>query len=80
MESDPMIHFKKDAKFPKGLQWKDCIKRAVVVKAVQMNEDFKVSTLEGEMHGFRNDYLIMGTHGELYPIKKDIFEDIYDLV
>jgi len=57
--------------------WKLYIKTGIV-KAIQMNEDFQVNTLEGTMKGKKGDYLLKGIYGELYPCKKDIFLDSYD--
>lgn len=39
-----------------------------------------VSTLEGDMKAHTGDYLIRGVRGELYPCKKEIFEETYDVV
>jgi hypothetical protein len=36
-----------------------------------------VCTLEGDMHGEPNDWLLRGVKGELYPCKPDIFEATY---
>lgn len=53
-------------------------KKPLVVEAVQMNDVFIVDTLEGEMRGNKGDYLVYGTHGEQYPVRKDIFEANYE--
>lgn len=37
-----------------------------------------VSTLEGSICGNIGDYLIKGVQGELYPCRKDIFEETYE--
>jgi hypothetical protein len=45
------------------------------------NDDlYLISTLEGIMKMTREDMLIIGVKGEIYPCKKDIFEATYDLV
>lgn len=36
-----------------------------------------IRTLEGEMRAEIGDWIILGTAGELYPCKPDIFEEIY---
>jgi hypothetical protein len=36
------------------------------------------STLEGDMRAQRDDWIIRGTSGELYPCKPDIFSQIYE--
>lgn len=41
---------------------------------------FIVKTLEGEMAAGPGDYLIMGVKGEIYPCRKDIFEETYEKV
>jgi hypothetical protein len=37
-----------------------------------------IKTLEGHMIGHEGDYLIKGVKGELYPCRKDIFEETYE--
>ena len=39
-----------------------------------------VKTLEGDMLGNSNDFIIQGVNGELYPCKPDIFELTYEKV
>ncbi len=39
-----------------------------------------VPTLEGSLHFKRGDYLITGVKGEIYPIKKEIFDETYEIV
>lgn len=41
---------------------------------------FNVQTLEGVMLAGREDYLVKGIDGELYPCKIDIFEKTYERV
>lgn len=55
-------------------------KSTVIIKAVQMEEDFEVSTMEGIMYGKVGDYLITGVKGELYPCSEKIFEETYEEV
>ena len=55
-------------------------KKPVIIRAIQVTEDFQVETLEGIMKGKAGDYLVKGTQGELYPVKKNIFETIYEMV
>ena len=46
--------------------------------SIQMDKDFKVKTLEGNHYtGKEGDYLIQGVKGEVYPCRKDIFEETY---
>ena len=39
-----------------------------------------IQTLEGEMITNIGDYIITGIKGEIYPCRKDIFEETYELV
>ena len=39
-----------------------------------------VQTLEGPLMVRDGDWLVRGTKGEFYPVKPDIFVDIYELV
>lgn len=39
-----------------------------------------ISTLEGDMEAYNEDYLIKGVRGELYPCAKEIFEETYDIL
>lgn len=37
-----------------------------------------VKTLEGDHTAMKDDWIIKGVHGELYPCKPDIFAETYD--
>lgn len=39
-----------------------------------------IKTLEGEMRGELNDWIIRGVKGELYPVKDEIFKQTYEAV
>ena len=39
-----------------------------------------IETLEGDMKAHEGDYIIKGIKGELYPCRKDIFEETYEEV
>lgn len=57
------------------------IKRPIVVHAKQVNEEFRVNTLEGNYkQGKSGDYLMRGVDDELYICDKSIFERSYDFV
>jgi hypothetical protein len=45
---------------------------------VQMDEDFKVDTLEGPMNADAGDYLARGPEGELYPVDEEIQAQTYE--
>lgn len=55
-------------------------KLPIQVQAIQMNEDFVVETLEGNMMAYEGDYLIIGVEGEPYPCNREIFEKTYKQV
>lgn len=44
------------------------------------DECYIIPTLEGHMHFTPSDMLITGAQGEIYPCKKDIFEQTYEEV
>lgn len=52
-------------------------KRPVQVRAVRMDERFKVETLEGVLWGKAGDWLIIGVKGEAYPCDHEIFKATY---
>jgi hypothetical protein len=45
-----------------------------------LNDAISIATLEGQMRGDRNDWIVRGVQGELYPVKPDIFEATYEPV
>ena len=64
----------------KGIQYPDVIKKAFD-SGILVNDQSKilVNTLEGCMEATTDDVIIVGVHGELYPCKKDIFYETYDI-
>lgn len=62
------------------LQFAKAIKKPIPVKCFQIQEAFEVETMEGIMQGKAGDWLIVGIHGEMYPIDKEIFDKTYDIV
>jgi hypothetical protein len=62
-------------------QMKKCLKRPIPVHAKQMDEPFRVDTLEGDYkQGKSGDYLMRGIGDELYICDKEIFEASYDFM
>lgn len=58
-----------------------CTKKPIVVHAKQINEPFRVNTLEGDCEqGKPGDYLIRGIDGELYICDASVFERTYSWV
>ena len=50
------------------------------VKQVNNVARWTVHTLEGDAISHDGDYLIKGAYGELYPCKREIFEDTYEVL
>jgi len=61
--------------------WFRCRKKPIVIKAIEMDKDFKVATKEGvSLAGKKGDYLLEGIRGEIYPCNKQIFEESYNRI
>ena len=73
-----MLTFKKH-NIP-DLEFKKAIKKPIPIRCVQISEPFVVETLEGDMKGKKGDWLVVGIHGEMYPIDNAIFEKTYNLL
>ncbi|MBK6483128.1 MAG: hypothetical protein IPG01_08350 [Chitinophagaceae bacterium] len=73
-----MLKFKKGQKptYP----FNRAIKKPIPVECYQLHEPFEVETMEGTLKGKAGDWLMVGIHGEMYPIAAEIFEKTYDLV
>ena len=52
-------------------------RKTATVHAIQMPSAFTVETKEGVMKGEPGDWLCQGPGGEMWPIKKEIFEKTY---
>lgn len=63
-----------------GLEFQNAVKKPIPVKCIQINEPFKVETMEGILEGKAGDYLMIGIKGEMYPCDKEIFNETYELV
>ncbi len=62
------------------LSFKKAIKKPIPIKCVQIMEPFVVETMEGPMNGKSGDWLMVGIHGEMYPIDNEIFAKTYNLM
>jgi hypothetical protein len=60
--------------------FQQAIKKPIPIRCMQMQEPFKVETLEGVLEGKAGDYLMIGVRGEMYPCEKEIFEETYEIV
>jgi hypothetical protein len=58
-----------------------CKKKSIIVHAKEINEEFRVDTLEGNyIQGKPGDYLMKGIDGELYICDGGIFKRSYDFI
>lgn len=73
-----MLRFKK-GEIP-DLEFRPAVKKPIPMRVCQINEDFEVETEEGTLKAEAGDYLIVGYHGEMWSIKKDIFRDTYEFL
>lgn len=58
---------------------KECAKTQTC-EAQQIDEPFKVETMEGTMEGKAGDYLMRGVQGELYVCDQSVFDESYEFV
>lgn len=63
-----------------GPGWIKAVKKPIPIMVKKMTADFFVQTLEGKMIGRKGDYLAIGTHGERYIIRENIFQDSYEII
>ena len=63
-----------------NLEFKKAVKKPIPIQCAQISEPFVVETLEGDMKGKKGDWLVVGIHGEMYPIDNAIFEKTYNLL
>jgi len=51
-----------------------------VIGRLQVSDDgiLMVKTLEGTVVARPGDYVCFGDHGDVWPVRKDIFEDTYE--
>ena len=73
-----MLYFKKEEipSYPFQL----AIKKPIPVKCFQIEEPFKVETMEGVLEAKAGDYLMVGIEGEMYPCDKKIFDATYEII
>jgi hypothetical protein len=60
---------------------KPCMKKPIPVYAIQINEPFRVKSLEGDYaQGKKGDFLMKGVNGENYICDQEIFNKSYNWV
>lgn len=57
---------------------KKYIKKPMPIEAYQTDKEMIIHTLEGDMKATPGDYVVTGIKGEQYPVKKEIFEEMYE--
>ncbi|MBU2527481.1 MAG: PGDYG domain-containing protein [Bacteroidetes bacterium] len=62
------------------LPFKKAVKKPIPVRCVQMHEAFEVETMEGTLRGKKDDWLMIGISGEMYPCDNEIFHKTYDII
>lgn len=62
------------------LPFQQAVKKPIPVRCIQIGEAFEVETMEGVLRGKAGDWLMVGIHGEMYPIDREIFEKTYKLI
>jgi len=67
--------------FEDAIGLKECVKRPIIVHALQLGYPFRVKSLEGGYAvGKPGDYLMRGIKGEHFICDKEIFEQSYDFL
>lgn len=62
------------------LKFKKAVKKPIPVKCIQIEEPFKVETMEGVMQGKAGDWLMIGVNNEMYVCDSSIFKKTYELM
>ena len=67
--------------YPVADEYKDAILRwSTDERPIVSSEDgFQILTLEGVMMATKDDVVIKGVAGEVYPCKKEVFEATYEV-
>ncbi len=67
--------------FEDDIGLKECVKRPVIIHALQINYPFRVKSLDGDyVQGEVGDYLVRDITGEHFIYDKEIFEESYDFM
>mgnify|MGYP000361602731 CR=1 FL=1 len=56
------------------------VKNIYQLKLIKQINLWIIQTLEGVMHANAGDWIITGTDGEKWPVKKEIFEKTYRII
>lgn len=58
----------------------EVVKKPIVLTAEIATHEQTIETLEGNMVAHTGDYILTGTEGERWAVKKHIFEKTYDIL
>lgn len=58
----------------------EVVKKPIVLTAEIATHEQMIETLEGNMLAHAGDYILTGTEGERWAVKKHIFEKTYDIL
>lgn len=58
----------------------EVVKKPIVLTAEIATHEQTIETLEGNMLAHAGDYILTGTEGERWAVKKHIFEKTYDIL
>lgn len=61
-------------------EWQKYQRKVKMVEAMEATTDGIIETLEGAMKFHAGDYIVRGIKGELYPVQRDIFFELYDRI
>lgn len=62
------------------LNFKRAVKKPIPIECVQINEPFKIETMEGVLTAKKGDWLMVGVQGELYACDDAIFKQTYTII
>ncbi len=60
--------------------FKKARKKPVIIECIQIDEPFRVNSIEGQVTGKQGDWLMKGVDGELYICDQQIFKKTYDII
>lgn len=65
-------------KEPQPKWFRDAIDKGVIY--FDLDGDLAIKTDTGIHTAKTGDYILQGTQGEIYPVKADVFPEIYDII
>ena len=62
------------------LEWVPVKKKPIEVSAARLTETTEIETAKGTLVGHPGDVLVKGIKDEVYAIKREIFEKMYEII